>query len=290
MLKYLFSFLLLIAACGSEESAIDYSFNSNCFATGLCDKDSAWVLIPAGDFSMGAPESEEGFEPDEAPVHTVSISRDFAASKYEISQTEWNRLMKNEPSFFKDCGLNCPVEQISLWEAIAYCNVRSKDEGLTPCYELDACQGTPGEGFECQSLNFVGLECNGYRVPTEAEWEYMARAGSSDPRYDILDAIAWCDGKGGQTTHSSGLLDANSFELFDIYGNVREWVFDFHFATFYSTSPSSDPTGPDSGFLRLVRGGSWNTTAAQCRAAARTPLSPTNRLTDLGFRIVRTRP
>jgi formylglycine-generating enzyme required for sulfatase activity len=248
------------------------------------------VHIPAGSFEMGAADTEEGFEPDEEPVHSVTLTRSFAATKIEISQAEWTRVMDNQPSFFTNCGGACPVEHVSLWEAMAYCNVRSKAEDLEACYELGACQGSPGDGFECQSVQFTGLDCQGYRIPTEAEWEYMARAGSADPRYDTLGAIAWCDGKGGQVTHPEAQLAPNDFGLYDIYGNVREWVFDFHFATFYSTSPSEDPTGPESGFLRLSRGGSWNTTDLQCRAAARSPLSPTNRLTDLGFRIVRTSP
>jgi len=283
--------LLLCFACGgTNESSFSHKLSEDCLTDGACSATSAWVYIPAGSFEMGAPESEEGFEPDEEPLHPVTLTRSFVATKVEISQSEWQRVMDNQPSFFTDCGGACPVENVSLWEAMAYCNVRSKAEGLESCYELSACQGSPGDGFECQSAVFTGLDCQGYRLPTEAEWEYMARAGSADPRYDILDAIAWCNGKGGQKTQVEAQLSPNEYGLYDIYGNVREWVFDFHFATFYGTSPDTDPTGPDSGFLRLSRGGSWNTPEIQCRAAARSPLSPTNRLTDLGFRIVRTSP
>lgn len=172
--------------------------------------------------------------------------------------------------------------------------------------DLPNCTGSPGNGLECDSaipLWPKGYGCRGYRLPTEAEWEYAARAGTTTAWYSggngvdgetclpntYLNDLGWFCSNSGGTTHPIGLADANDYGLFDLYGNVREWCWDFFSTTYFESSPGVDPLGPDSGDCRVRRGGSFSESARYLRSASRYCYPGGKALQNLGFRVVRTK-
>ncbi len=207
-----------------------------------------FVKIPSGSFMMGGDKSE-----DEKPIHQVTISNDFYMGKYEVTQAQWKVVMSSNPSNFK--GDNLPVENVSWEDAQEFIK------------KLNA----KGEGT--------------YRLPTEAEWEYAARSGTTDNYAGNLDAMAWYDKNSDSKSHEVGMKQANAWGLYDMHGNVWEWCEDLYGA--YSSSAQTDPTGEISGSTRLLRGGGWSTGAAGLRSAFRGVNSPSHRNTNLGFRVVR---
>ena len=215
-----------------------------------------FVQIPAGEFLMGS-ESEEAFSYMEQPVTRVRISQGFFLGKYEVTQGQWQEVMGSNPSFFDECGPDCPVEGVS-WEDV--------------------------QEFIGRLNAAVGEER--YRLPTEAEWEYAARAGTSGDRYGNLDAIAWYDGNSGDRTHPVGRKAPNALGLYDMLGNVFEWVGDWYGD--YPGGEVTDPQGPASGSKRVRRGGGWIYYAGFCRASSRRNYSPGDRSFYLGFRLLRT--
>ena len=233
------------------------------------------ILIPGGTFLMG----DEGGEVDEIP-HEVSLSG-FYMDKYLVTQAEYEKVMGGNPSRWP--GKKNPVEQIRWSDAVRYCNSRSRLEGLQPCYDL--------EKWKCNST------VNGYRLPTEAEWEYACRAGTST-RYFFgseggkLRNYAWFAGNSGQRPRPVGRKLPNPFGLFDMLGNVWQWCNDFYQVDYYERSPRQDPKGPEYGDNKVVRGGSWASEADQCRSSFRYYENPS--YTDVcfgydvyGFRCVR---
>jgi len=228
------------------------------------------VRVEGGTFAMG--NTLDGGGDDEKPVHQVTVSS-FWMAKYEVTQREWREVMGNNPSHFD--GENRPVEQVSWLDAINYCNKRSIKEGLTPCYTRS------GDTVTCN------WQANGYRLPTEAEWEYAARGGR-DTQYagsDDVDAVAWYYGNSGNRTQAVGQKCANGLGLYDMSGNVWEWCWDWYGS--YSGSFESDPRGASSGSDRVYRGGSWYTFHALARVALRGRRSPGDRGDLMGFRVVR---
>ena len=211
--------------------------------------------MPAGEFLMGS-ESEEA-DGDERPLTRVRISQGFFLGKYEVTQAEWEAVMGGNPSGFDECGPTCPVEKVS-W-----------DDTQEFIRRLNA---------------MVGEER--YRLPTEAEWEYAARAGTSGDRYGNLDAVAWYKGNSGDRTHPVGQKAPNAWGLYDMLGNVREWVEDWKGD--YPGGSVTDPRGPVSGSKRVIRGGGWYDNTVYCRASFRINFSPGIRLYILGFRLLRT--
>ena len=256
--------------------------------SGCPEVPNGFVLIPAGDFTMGSPDGEEGRDNDELR-HQVTISRPFLIQETEVTQGQWRSLMGNNPSGFPTCGDDCPVEMVNWWEAVAYANELSANEGLPECYELRGCTGSPGEEMTCAEAFFAGLGCPGYRLPTEAEWEYATRAGTTGARYADLDDIAWYDQNSDGMSHPVARNAPNSWGLYDTLGNVWEWVHDWYDT--YPQSPIADPVGPPDGQYRIHRGGGWNTEARYARAAPRSRDSPGGVLRSyLGFRVARTQP
>jgi formylglycine-generating enzyme required for sulfatase activity len=242
-----------------------------------------FVRIEGGTFKMGSPSTEAGRDDDEDPQHSVTVSS-FYMSKHEVTQAEYEAVMGSNPSYFK--GENLPVEQVSWYEAIEYCNKRSLQEGLTPAYK-----GT-GDNISCD------FEANGYRLPTEAEWEYACRAGTTTPfntGNNITTSQANYDGdypynnnaKGEyrEKTMAVGSFAPNGWGLYDMHGNVWEWCWDWYGK--YSSGSQTDPTGAASGSLRVGRGGGCSADALFLRSAYRNHISPSYRFSSLGFRLVR---
>ncbi len=237
-----------------------------CNGIGGCP--DGYVLVPSGMFTMGSPTTEPGRYADETE-HQVTISKSFCLKATEVTQGEWQALMGNNPSSFSTCGSDCPVEKVSWWDSIAYCNQLSSNQGLTQCYTLTGCTGTPGvSGYTCTGVTFAGLTCTGYRLPTESEWEYAARAGTTTGTYNgtstligyeqpntVLDTIAWFYGNSASKTQAVKGKTPNAWGLYDMLGNVWEWTGDL-----YGTYPGTvtDPTGATSGSGPVLRGGGWS--------------------------------
>jgi len=235
-----------------------------------------FVRISPGTFQMGSESSESGRDDDEGPVHTVRITRAFLLQATEVTQSQYQSVMGTTPSRFSSCGGTCPVEQVSWFDAVKYCNALSKREGLPACYAIRG-----------KTVSFKGLSCGGYRLPTEAEWEYAARAGTTGARHGPLDSVAWHGGNSGRKTHPVGRKRANAWGLYDMLGNVWEWTGDWKGS--YASGRQTDPTGPSRGSSRVGRGGSWNGTGRSVRSAYRL-YSPGRRYLNLGFRPARSIP
>ncbi len=237
------------------------------------------VLVPGGTFLMG---SRTG-PPEERPPHLVRVDP-FLMDRCEITQEHFARLQLPDPSHFKNP--RHPVDQANWTDAARFCNERSRAEGLRPCYDESS--------WACD------FTADGYRLPTEAEWEYACRAGTAgeysfgdDPR--ALGAHAWFAGNAGGTTHPVGQKRPNPWGLCDLHGNVAEWCNDAFDTAYYRNSPQDNPTGPETpGPERVVRGGSWKSPAERCRAAARagdrSVLDTCTANDTLGFRCVRRAP
>ncbi|MDR1312774.1 MAG: formylglycine-generating enzyme family protein, partial [Deltaproteobacteria bacterium] len=220
-----------------------------------------FVLIPSGTYIMGATyQRRERAMPGERARHMVRITKPFYLGLYEVTQAQWERVMGSNPSLSK--GAELPVEFVSWFDAQIFVN----------------------------RLNL--LEGSGrYRLPTEAEWEFAARAGGRPQVYFFgnepggLGDYAWYEGNSGDRTHPVGKKRPNAFGLYDIYGNVAEWVQDRYSVSYYETSPASDPSGPETGDFRIQRGCSWIGDDWNCRSSSREPTLPRYRFNHLGLRI-----
>jgi formylglycine-generating enzyme required for sulfatase activity len=217
-----------------------------------------FVLIAPGTFRMGSPENEEGRYDDEA-LHQVTLTRGFEIADAPVTQAQWEKILGNNPSLFTESGADAPVEQVSWDDAMAWC---AKIAGQH-------------RGWD-------------YRLPTEAEWEYACRAGTSGP-WNVtganLEQLGWYDKNAGGKTHPIRQKRPNAWGLYDCHGNVWEWCADW-FGT-YPQGAVTDPTGPSNGGFRVLRGGSWDSEAQYCRSAYRSGFYPAFRLYGFGFRPVR---
>jgi len=235
------------------------------------------ATIPSGGFIMGSPQNDNLRSRDETQ-HKVTLSKGLIIGKTVVTQGQWIKVMGNNPSYFKEFGENHPVENVSWFDAIKFLNKLSEMDGLSKCYrEVD------------REIRW-NIHSNGYRLPTEAEWEYSARAGSTTRFYNgdkesLLAEIAWYKFNSANSTHLICQKEPNSFGLYDVLGNVWEWVWDWH----DKYSPVElDPTGPVSGSSRVCRGGSFKEDAKYCRLSHRRAYySPSIRDQYLGFRVAR---
>ena len=212
------------------------------------------LKVTGGTFTMGDTFGDGNY--DEKPTHQVTVS-DFYIGKYEVTQTEWVKVMGSNPSYFTACGTSCPVEQVS-WNDIQ-----------TFISKLNTASG------------------KNYRLPTEAEWEYAARSGGKSEKYSgssDINAVAWYSSNSGSTTHPVGQKQANGLGLYDMSGNVWEWVSDWYGT--YSSSAQTNPTGATSGSYRVFRGGSWYIGATSARASYRAYYPPAFRTYAVGFRLL----
>ena len=230
---------------------------------------------------MGSPPGEDGRSPDETQ-HEVVLHHNFLLLTTEVTQTDFLALMGYNPSFFRSC-LSCPVEQVSWHEAAHFCNMLSESQGFELCYD---CVGVDSS-VSCRLRDVFDnpYQCEGYRLPTESEWEYAARAGTTGARYGDLDSIGW-SGDADGSTHPVGQKLPNSWGLYDMIGNVFEWCSDWYGS--YPPGPVSDPWGPRNGTERVIRGGSWNGWPRYARSAFRGHKPEGFRNGYLGFRPSRT--
>ena len=241
------------------------------------------VRISAGTFMMGALPNDDEARSKEKPCHKVEISRDFYVGKYPVTQELWEAVMGNNPSHFK--GEDCPVEEVSWFDCVEFCNKLSELENKELAYTIN------GEAA------YPNVTCNwtakGYRLLTEAEWEYCARGGESHlyAGTDNVDEVAWYDENSGGKTHPVGQKKPNGFGLYDMSGNLWEWCWDWFDSEVYQSrlvtggKLTSDPRGPTSGSHRVFRGGSWYNSPYLMRASGRNGGSPTGRGSSVGFRL-----
>jgi formylglycine-generating enzyme required for sulfatase activity len=219
-----------------------FSENSNGVQTQM-------VYVPGGTFLMGSPLSETGRDKDEGPQSNATVSN-FYMSKYEVTQAQYEAVMGTNPSGFK--GDNLPVDSVSWNDAVEFCRKLSRASGRE------------------------------YRLPTEAEWEYASRAGTTGPYAGNIDALTWYSANSGSETHPVGQKQPNGLGLYDMYGNVWEWC-----QSKYKPYPYNATDGREdlqSNDVRVLRGGSWESPATSCRSAYRRRVMPDAR--SIGFRIV----
>jgi formylglycine-generating enzyme required for sulfatase activity len=226
-----------------------------------------FVLVPAGSFMMGSTDelmvrlngSTNGV--DSVPVHQVTISQPFYMGRYEVTQAQWQAVMGNNPSSFKDCGGNCPVEQVSWDDAQNFINKLNESN----------------DGFR-------------YRLPSEAEWEYACRAGTTGDYAGTLSEMAWYSDNSGSKTHAVGGKQPNAWGLADMHGNVWEWCQDWYHQTYQGAPPDGSAwlSGEEQKY-RVMRGGSWKAHADGTTSAYRYWGTPDDRFNYLGFRVVAVR-
>jgi len=238
------------------------------------------ILVEGGTFQMGDRFNEGG--DDEIPLHNVTLSS-FYIAETEITQSDYEDLMGTNPASGFGVGDNYPVYSVSWYDALDYCNALSLQYGLTPCYSGS------GTTIECD------WNANGYRLPTEAEWEYAARGGSNNTdnyKYSgttqNLEDYAWFlsnNTPNGCKEVATKL--PNQLGIFDMSGNEWEWCWDWHNASYYNSSPDVNPHGPDDGNYRIRRGGPWGHVEYRSRVAFRAGTVPWDSGVDIGFRTVR---
>jgi formylglycine-generating enzyme required for sulfatase activity len=264
-------------------------------AAALPQNNSGLTLITGGTFLMGSPASEAWREKDET-THSVILG-DFYLGTFEVTQKEYRDLIGNNPSTFS--GDTLPVDSVTWFDAVTYCNARSHKEGLQAAYTITGTAVTWNRA------------ANGYRLPTEAEWEYACRAGTVTP-FNTENSIAtgqanyygtypygienhyWNQqdletkpGEYRQHTLPVSSFEANKWGLYNMHGNVWEWCWDWYGPYSIPATAQTDPTGAPSGTYRVNRGGGWNDFAKHLRSAYRASTPPENRSFNLGFRLAR---
>jgi len=261
---------------------------------GAAPGDYPMVEIDPGTFTMGC-TSGQGAEcrSNEEPSHSVELTRAYCLGIHEVSQDLFATYMGFDPSAFS-CP-TCPVENVSWCDAVLLANAVSTASGLTPAYELPLGFLPLMDESTCnaRSIDVVfDAHAAGYRLPTEAEWEYAARAGT-DLRYsgsDSADDVAWYDTSTyglGSVQQAVGGLAANAWGLYDMSGNVSEWVWDLHSDTTYTSAAEVDPTGPISGDQRVNRGGTFDRGAERTRVSYRDGDPPGRASSNQGLRLAR---
>ncbi len=319
---------------GAEEVCSD-GVDSDCdgedgFFDDDCQVVGTLILVEVGTFMMGSPESEVGHDDDEEE-HEVTLTHDVYVSATETAQGVFEPLMGWNPA---DCDVGCgtdyPVQNVSWFDAAAFANQASAAVGLPMCYsiadvvcadgaEVDtdymACMSDTAGGIAAAEVTTSGVttpyDCDGFRLATEAEWEFAARGGLSGESFpnggsltegqaddcggnlmldddSYLADVAWYCGNAQERTHPCGDLDPNGFGLSDMSGNVWEWVWDYYAANL--TGPVTDPAGPEDAGNKTHRGGCWNGDPRSVRVAHRYRSAPDSRQDYLGFRLVRTAP
>lgn len=245
------------------------------------------VKVQGGKFIMGDKESGENTLPHVVEVGTFFIGR------FEVTQKEWNEVMDKNPSYY--VNENYPVHNVSWYDAIEFCNKKSIAEGLTPVYTIDK------RNSDSNNLNTVdkkkwtikvNWKANGYRLPTEAEWEYAARGGNKSKNYrysgsDTLSQVAWYYNNSDFGPQAVGQKRPNELDIYDMSGNTYEWCWDWYIENYYKWSPLKEPRGGTSGIYRVLRGGSWLRLAETCQVFFRRATHPHLKEFYIGFRLAR---
>jgi formylglycine-generating enzyme required for sulfatase activity len=218
-------------------------------------KDFVMVAVNGGCFQMGDHNGDG--DSDEKPVHEVCVD-DFSIGRFEVTQGEWKKIMDNNPSHFSSCGDNCPVENVSFNDV---------------------------QEFLSRLNHRTGKQ---YRLPTEAEWEYAARSGGKNEKYSgseySPDLVAWSLTNSDKKSHPVGRKQANTLGIYDMSGNVWEWVSDWYAGDYYGKSARQNPNGPSNGANRVIRGGSWGSIDSNLRVSDRRN-GPNERSISVGFRV-----
>ncbi|MES2543839.1 MAG: SUMF1/EgtB/PvdO family nonheme iron enzyme [Bacteroidota bacterium] len=265
-------------------SLVVLTFSTNTFfAQSTANADM--IKVDGGTFWMGADEYERGSDNDEDFQHQVKVGT-FLLSKYEVTVYQWTEYAKATGSRMPDKPLwgfkdSYPVNKITWQQAISFCNWLSKKDGYQPVYSMS------GPRYVC---NF---KANGYRLPTEAEWEYAAKGGrlSSEKKFsgsDKADKVAWHKLNSNGTPHTVGTKVANELGIYDMSGNLWEWCWDWYGTDYYKRAISNNPKGPEMGDKRVVRGGSWDSKLEYLRPANRISTFPDKTHEFYGFRLART--
>ena len=273
-------YILLFSSCTSSvwEKFVPHTTYINVQRPTIDPTKLHMTRISAGSFVMGCTtEQRLDCDKDERPHFKAIIDRDFSIGTYEVTQGLYERIMGNNPSFFSNCGLDCPVETVRWYDAILFTNTLNESLGLQKCYSIDE-----------KHVSFVGVTCQGYRLPTEAEWEYVARAkqefmfsGGQE-----IDQIAWYINNSFSQTHPVGQKSDNLFAVYDMSGNVLEWVWDWKGT--YNRETKRNPTGAQDGLFRVARGGSWSGQTFQMRVSYRyTGGVPDRKENFIGFRLAK---
>lgn len=254
-----------------------------------------WVRVSAGSFVMGTSPGDSCRRTENESRHRVVLTHDFELAATEVTQRQYQQILSENPAYYKDCGEDCPMELLDWHHAAAYCNALSEYAGLPSCY---SCDGT-GPALRCRvtaaAQGNALYRCPGYRLPTEAEWEYAYRAGTDTATYlgDLttcseldpkMDDIAWFLRNGQGHTHKVAQKKPNPLGLFDMSGNVWEWTSDPYVT---SLKDDTDPVGVATDALRTLRGGSFNCLPSESRASHRMALTDTTSGLNVGFRCAR---
>ncbi len=299
----LFATALVLACNGDRDDPVQDSEVPADTGNARCGYlDIALVYVPPGTFQMGSPSVQPGHQEDE-PLHQVTLTHGFCISQHEVTQDTYEDYIGYNPSEHDDCGGFCPVDGITWHQAAWFTNKLSDAQGLERCYD---CGGSDSDA-SCTSRGSP-YECKGFRLPTEAEWEYAARGGESasypnggtlvagdEDNCDgslvldngsRLDDVAWYCGNGEGTTHQVAQLVHNPLYLYDVVGNVSEWTHDWYQPTF--SAEEVDPWGPTNGSWRVLRGGAYALEPIDVRLSGRGAVSPSHANERMGIRFVRT--
>jgi formylglycine-generating enzyme required for sulfatase activity len=303
---------LLAAACGggagggtgggtTDPCASGHSWSGGNGFCAVCDVIEEMVWIGAGTFIMG---SNDAADWNAQPAHSVTLTSGFYMGKYQVTQEQYEAVMGVNPSYFQGTSRlpetgeiqeRRPVEQVSWYDAIVFCNKLSIKEGLTPAYRISGSTNPADWGTVTTNYNTawdaveIVSGSNGYRLPTEAQWEYACRAGTTTAWYCAMESelvnYAWYSANSGSKTHGVGKRTENAWGLYDMNGNVMEWCWDWWAS--YSSGAETDPAGPAVGSNRMIRGGGWDYPAANLRSAFRYNFYPYIPSYYVGFRLIR---